>query len=69
MLVYVTLIFPKNHTLLKLGSGRFWWSLPFIVQKRVLGSSPDSIPPDFVTVFKSVVPSTRLGSGKFRRSL
>ena len=33
---------------------------PFAVQKRVLVSSPDSIPPHFVTAFKSVVPSTRL---------
>ena len=33
---------------------------PFAVQKCVLVFSPDSIPPYFVTVFKSVVPSTRL---------
>ena len=32
----------------------------FAVQKCVLGSSPDSIPPYFVTVFKSMVHSTRL---------
>ena len=31
-----------------------------ILNRAVLGSSPDSIPPHFVTVFKSVVPSTRL---------
>ena len=33
---------------------------PFAVQKRVLVSSPDSIPPHFVTVFKSVAPFARL---------
>ena len=31
-----------------------------LFKKWVLGSSPDSIPPHFITVLQSVVPSTRL---------
>ena len=40
------------------GSGKFWWSLLFAAQKRVLGSSRDSIPPHFTTALKSVAPPT-----------